>query len=69
MSLFKVFMHYPNGETEETDEIFSTEREAREHGEYLCSCCSEGAETLHLSNPGDDPEDDCDEVEFEVVER
>ena len=48
---------------EEEDEIFDTELDAEEHAQYLCSCCREGAEILHLSNPGDY---DYDEEEYET---
>lgn len=68
MSLFKVLLHYANGESEEDDEVFTTEQEAEDHGSYLLACCSEGAETLHLSNPGDYPNEDSDDVDFEVIE-
>lgn len=48
---------------EEEDEIFATELDAEEHAQYLCSCCREGAEILHLSNPGDY---DYDEEEYQT---
>ena len=35
MSLFKVLLHYANGESEEDDEVFTTEQEAEDHGSYL----------------------------------
>ena len=54
-----------NGEYE--DEIFDTEEEAEEHALYLCSCVREGAEILHMSNPGDYDPDDYDE-DYEIVE-
>ena len=49
------------------DEVFDTEEEAEEHALYLCSCAREGAEILHMSNPGDYDEDDY-ETEYEIVE-
>lgn len=65
--MYQVFI---NGEPE--DELFETEEEAIEHGLYLESCASLGADILHMSNPGDYPfggdelYDDEDEY-FEVV--
>ena len=35
MSLFKVLLHYANGDSEEDDEVFTTEQEAEDHGSYL----------------------------------
>lgn len=67
MSLFKVLLKYADGYEDEDDETFETESEASEHGCYLCSCAREGAEILHMSNPGDYPDDDCD-VDFEIIE-
>ncbi|SEM22691.1 hypothetical protein SAMN04487770_12943 [Butyrivibrio sp. ob235] len=48
--------------------LFDTEQEAEEHGLYLCSCYNLGAETLNLSNPGDYPLDEEDDVDFEIIE-
>lgn len=62
MPKFKVTL---DGEFE--DEIFDTEEEAEEYALYLSSCAREGAEILHLSNPGDYDEDDCDD-DYEVVQ-
>ena len=62
MSKFKVFI---GGDFE--DEIFDTEEAAEEHALYLASCAKEGAEILHMSNPGDYDEDDYDD-EYEIVE-
>lgn len=49
------------------DEVFDTEEEAEEHALYLCSCAREGAEILHMSNPGDYDADDYD-TDYEIVE-
>lgn len=62
MSKFKILF---NGEYE--DEVFDTEEEAEEHALYLCSCAREGAEILHMSNPGDYDADDYDD-DYEIVE-
>ncbi|MBQ3488994.1 MAG: hypothetical protein IJA86_00200 [Clostridia bacterium] len=55
---------------EELDDIFDTADEAEEHALYLCSCTREGAEILHMSNPGDYDydEDDFEDPEYEIVE-
>lgn len=62
MSKYKILF---NGEYE--DEIFDTEEEAEEYALYLCSCAKEGAEILHMSNPGDYDEDDYED-DYEIVE-
>ena len=49
------------------DEVFDTEEDAEEYALYLCSCAREGAEILHMSNPGDYDEDDY-ETDYEIVE-
>lgn len=62
MSKYKVWFN-----DEEMDAVFDTEDEAEEYVLYLCSCAREGAEILHMSNPGDYDEDDYDE-DYEIVE-
>jgi len=49
------------------DEIFDTEEEAEDYALYLSSCAKEGAEILHMSNPGDYDADDYDDY-YEIVE-
>ncbi len=63
---YKVIMLYSDGTEEEEDEIFETIEEANEHGEYCCSCFHQGGETLSLSNPGDYPYDEDEEVNFRI---
>lgn len=55
---------------EEQDEIFDTEEAAEEYALYLCSCTREGAEILHMSNPGDYDydEDNFEDPDYEIVE-
>lgn len=55
---------------EEQDEVFNTEDAAEEYALYLCSCTREGAEILHMSNPGDYDydEDSFEDPEYEIVE-
>lgn len=50
--------------------MFGTWEDAEEYALYLCSCSSEGAETLHMSNPGDYDydEDTFEDPEYEIVE-
>lgn len=70
MPKYKVVMIYDEDETEEQDEVFDTEEEAEEYGGYLASCSSVGAETLHMSNPGDYPydPDTFETPDWEVIE-
>ncbi len=64
---FKVMMNYPDGTSEMEDEVFDTYEEAEEHGLYMCSCFSEGAEVLNLSNPGDYPLEN-ESADYEIIE-
>lgn len=65
--MYKVIIKYPDGTTEEDDEIFATEAEADEYGLVQVSNFSAGGEVLHMSNPGDYPLDD-EDADYEVVE-
>lgn len=55
---------------EEQDEVFDTEEDAEEYALYLSSCSREGAEILHMSNPGDYDydEDFYEDPDYEIVE-
>ena len=55
---------------EDQDVVFDTYEEAEEHALYLCSCTREGAEILHMSNPGDYDydEDEFESPDYEIVE-
>ena len=55
-------------EDEEQDEIFDSEEAAEEYALYLCSCSREGAEILHMSNPGDYDYDEDEEYDYEIIE-
>jgi hypothetical protein len=67
--MYKVVMIYPDGTTDEDDEVFVTEGEARAYGLELCHAYIVGGEVLHLSNAGDYPlRDDDEEVAFNVIE-
>ena len=61
-------MNYSDGTSEEQDDIFDTEEEAESYAGYLCGCYHVGAETLHLSNPGDYPIAEDDDVDYEIIE-
>ena len=65
--MYKVVMKYPDGTTEEQDEVFQSESEAAEFGLYLVGCYDTGGEILHMSNPGDYPLSD-EDADYEVVE-
>lgn len=65
---YKVVMHYSDGTDEEEDELYDSEEQAEEAGNYSCSCYREGREILNLSNPGDYPLDDDDDCDFDVIE-
>lgn len=64
MAKFKVLFY---GEYE--DEVFNTKEDAEEYALYLCSCAREGAEILHMSNPGDYDydEDNFEDPDYEIV--
>lgn len=65
MSKYKVIF-----DGEEDDEIFDTEEDANEHALYLSSCEQQGAETMHMSNPGDYEynEEEWEGSDYEIVE-
>lgn len=63
MAKYKVIF---NGDEE--DEEFESYEAAEEYAQYLCSCSHEGAETLHMSNPGDYDDDDYGDENYEIVE-
>jgi len=65
--MFKVVMQFPDGTSDEEDEVFDTEAEAEAHGLEQCNNYIVGGEVLHLSNPGDYPLSD-DEADFQVIE-
>lgn len=70
MSKFKIILIMDDGDRVMQDEEFDTAEEAEDYACYLQSCDREGAEILHMSNPGDyeyDP-DTFEPVEYEIVE-
>lgn len=68
MAKYKIIMVFCDGTEEEQDEVFDTEYEAVDYAGYLCGCYYEGAEILNMSNPGDYPLDDDDEVDYRIIE-
>ena len=66
MSIFKILF---DGEME--DEEFDSYEAAEEYAHYLAGCSAVGAETLHLSNPGDyDYDEDTFEYpDYEIIEE
>ena len=57
-----------DGEME--DDVFDSYKIAEEYGWYLIGCSREGAEILHMSNPGDYPYDPdaFEDPEYEIIE-
>ena len=55
-------------EGEAEDELYDSYEAAEEAALYLCSCSREGAEILHMSNPGDYDYDEDEEYEYEIEE-
>jgi hypothetical protein len=76
MLKYYVELHYSDGsiydsfEEEGEDGLFDTEDAAEDYANYLESCRHSGAETLHMSNPGDyAPDDPDDEAEIIICEH
>jgi hypothetical protein len=68
MAKYQVEMHYSDGTIDLDPDVFDTIEDAEDHGNYLCSCNHQGARILNMSNPGDYPLDDDDDVDFEIVQ-
>lgn len=56
------------GMADDDDEVFETEAEAEAHALNQINNFHAGAEVLHMSNPGDYPEDDDEDPEYEIIE-
>ena len=67
MSKYRI--QWEDGDIE--DEVFETYEDADDYALYLVGCARTGAETLHLSNPGDYDydEDEYEEPEYEIIEE
>ncbi|MDZ4044566.1 MAG: hypothetical protein U1E32_02150 [Rhodoglobus sp.] len=59
-------LHWPDGMDD--DEFFDTREEAEEYALVQISNYHTGGEVLHLSNPGDYPEGDGEDPEYEITE-
>ncbi len=66
--MFKFKLTFSDGDTEESDGVFDTEAEAEEYALEKISEYHLGGEILNMSNPGDYPLDEDDNVDFEVIE-
>ena len=58
-----------SGKEIEVNDIFDTYEDAEEQALYYCSCTQLGAETLHMSNPGDYDydEENWEDPEYEII--
>ena len=75
MIKYKYILTYPDGETYDSvddgmEDLFDSYEDAVEAALYAISCSKAGAETLHLSNPGDYEydEDTYEDPEYEIIE-
>lgn len=57
MAKFKPFLKFENGEELDLEEEFDTEEEAVDFGFQSISNYHTGMDVLHMSNPGDYPEE------------
>lgn len=60
MAKYKPFLLFENGEELDLEEEFDSEEEAVDYGCQSISDYHYGREILHMSNPGDYPEEDDD---------
>ena len=67
MSKYRI--QWEDGDIE--DEVFDTYEDAEDYALELVSAARTGAETLHMSNPGDYDydEDEYEEPEYEIIEE
>ena len=65
---YKLILIDEDGYEDEQDEIFETEEEAEDYALYLEGCAQEGAEILHMSNPGDYPDEEAEEFSYRIEE-
>lgn len=57
-----------DGERFDEDETYDTYEEAQEAAYEALSNMEVGAEILHMSNPGDYPEEDYSDAEIDIIE-
>lgn len=65
---YKVVLQYEGGVEEEDDEVLDTEEEAEDYAMVLISNYRAGGEVLHLSNPGDYPSNEDEDVDYRIIE-
>lgn len=67
---YQVKLIWKDGDEMLVDDLYDTEDEAHEGALYHISCCEEGAEILHLSNPGDYEYDEetYEDPDYEIIE-
>lgn len=68
MTIYKIKMLYSDGTSEIADDEFDTEEDAIDCANYLCGCYHQGAKILNMSNPGDYPIDEDDDIDYEIIE-
>lgn len=56
------------GMSDDDDDVFETRAEAEAHALIQVDNFHSGAEVLHMSNPGDYPDDDDEDPQFKIVE-
>ena len=66
--MFRVVFSFQDGSTEEGDEVFDSWEDAEQYAVQWISDYHAGGEVLHLSNPFDYPNDEDEDVEFDVIE-
>ena len=68
MTKYKVLMIHPDGTEELEENVFDTATEAEEHGRYMLDCIRQGAETLCLANPDENPVDGFVNSDYKIIE-
>ena len=68
MRKYKVRLDYPDGSTEILDEVFDDRESAEWHGQEMCNCYLQGIEIIGMSDPGDLPGGDPEDIDFTVFD-
>ena len=69
MAKYMVKLIFDDGSEYMDDTVLEAYEDAEDYAMYLCSCCKVGADVLHCSNPGDNPETGDDvEADYEIIE-
>ena len=72
MTKYYAVIHFNGGDMDEDNygEFYNSEADAEEAALYAISCANQGAEILHMSNPGDYPYDESDyeDIEYTIEE-